>query len=82
MKREKRFEGLLRSEIKKVNRFVQKRDGRDSQITGYSYCRIPDELGFVRVRCEICSNDMNDREDDAFLYVFMKDRRMSFASNN
>lgn len=82
MKSEKRFEGLLRSEIKKVNAYVRKRDGRDSQITGYSYCQEPDELGFVRVRCEICSDDMNDREDDAFLYVFMKDRRMSFVSNN
>ena len=80
MKREKRFEGPLISEVKKVNRFVQKRDGRDSQITGYSCNTVPDELNFIRVKCEICSNDMTEREDDAFLYVYMTDRRMSFVS--
>lgn len=33
----KKFEGLLRSEIKKVEKFAQKRDGKDSRITGYGY---------------------------------------------
>ena len=76
----KKFEGLLRSEIKKVNSYARRRDGKDSQITGYCYNREPDELGIVRVKCEICSNDMTEREDDVFINVFMKDRRMSFVS--
>ena len=76
----KNFEGLLRSEIKKVNSYARKRDNKDSQITGYAYNRVPDELGWIRVKCEICSNDMEDREDDLFLNVFMEDRRRSFVS--
>ena len=33
----KKFEGLLKSEIKKVEKFAQKRDGKDSRLTGYDY---------------------------------------------
>lgn len=76
----KKFENLLKSEIRKVEKSVQKRDGKDSRITGYSAKSTPDELGFIRVRCEICSNNMTEREDDIFLYVFMPDRRKSFVS--
>lgn len=72
----KKFEGLLRSEIKKINKFAQKRDGRDSRISGY-FCSGEDELGFVEVKCEICSNNYNDREADVTFFVFMPDRRMS-----
>lgn len=73
----KTFEGLKPSEIKKVERFAQKRDGKDSRLTGYGYSRIPDPLGFIKVKCEICSNNMQDREEDVILYVFMPDRRKS-----
>lgn len=74
----KKFETLLKSEIKKIEKFAQKRDGKDSRITGYSSKTIPDEHGFIRVICEICSNNMSNREDDVVFYVFMPDRRRSF----
>lgn len=72
----KKFEGLLKSEITKINKFAQKRDGKDSKISGYFYSG-EDELGFVEVKCEICSNNYNDREADVTFFVFMPDRRMS-----
>lgn len=74
------FEGLLRSEIKKVEKFAQKRDGKDSKLTGYGYHETEDAIGFITVKCEICSNDMRDRERDVILYVFVPDRRKSFIS--
>ena len=76
----KKFEGLLRSEIKKVEKFAQKRDSKDSRITGYSYHETEDAIGFITVKCAICSNDMRDRERDVILYVFVPDRRKSFIS--
>ena len=79
MKTNRAFKNLLKSEIAKVNRFVQKRDGKDSQITGWS-CQIDSDDFLIKVRCEICSNDMSEREDDAFLHVFMPDRRKSWVS--
>lgn len=72
----KKFENLLRSEIKKINKFAQRRDGKDSQITGWFASGV-DELGFVEVRCEICSEDCSVREADVVFEVFMPDRRMS-----
>ena len=75
----KKFEGLLKSEIKKINKFAQKRDNKDSCITGYGYNSNPDELGFIEITCEICSNNMNDREEDIIFEVFMPDRRRSFV---
>lgn len=74
----KKFEGLRAGEIKKIERFVQKRDGRDSHVTGYGYNSVPDEMGFVKVRCEICSNDMEIRERDVIMYIYVPDRRRSF----
>ena len=76
----KKFEGLLRSEIKKVEKFAQKRDGKDSRLTGYGYPETEGAMGFITVKCEICSNDMRDRERDVILYVFVPDRRKAFIS--
>ena len=45
----KKFESLLKSEVKKIEKFAQKRDGKDSRVTGYSAKSTPDELGFIRV---------------------------------
>lgn len=77
----KSFENLLRSEVRRVERFAQRRDGKDSRLTGYSSSTCVDDMGFVKVRCEICSNDMTNREDDVVMYVFLPDRRRSFISN-
>lgn len=74
----KGFDGLLRSEIKKVENFAKKRDRRDSRITGYGYHEAKDAEGFLVVKCEICSNDMKDREDDVSIFVYIPDRRRSF----
>ena len=73
----KKFETLLKSEIKKIEKFAQQRDGKDSRVTGYGCNTTPDEWGFIRVVCEICSNNMRDREDDVVFYVYMPDRRRS-----
>ena len=70
--------GLLRSEIKKVEKFAQKRDGKDSRLTGYGYHETEDAMGFITVKCEICSNDMRDRERDVTIFVYVPDRRRSF----
>ena len=45
----KKFEGLLRSEIKKVEKFAQKRDGKDSRLTGYGYHETEGGIGFITV---------------------------------
>ena len=74
----KKFEGLLRSEIKKVEKFAQKRDGRDSRLTGYGYHQTEGARDYITVKCEICSNDMRDRERDVVLFVYVPDRRRSF----
>lgn len=74
----KKFEGLLRSEIKKVEKFAQKRDGKDSRLTGYSYHETEGAIGFITVKCETCSNDMRDRERDVTIFVYVPDRRRSF----
>ena len=74
----KKFETLLKSEIKKINKAVQKRDNTDSVITGYSY-GAADEWGTIEVTCEICSNNMETRMDDLVFIVFMSDRRRSFV---
>lgn len=58
----KKFDGLLKSEIKRVEKFAQKRDGKDSRLTGYGYHETEGTIGFITVKCEICSNDMRDRE--------------------
>ena len=74
----KKFEGLLRSEIKKVEKYAQKRNGKDSRLTGCVYHEAKDADGFLVVKCEICSNDMRDREDDVSIFVYIPDRRRSF----
>lgn len=70
--------GLLRSEIKKVEKFAQKRDGKDSRLTGYDYHETEDAMEFITVKREICSNDMRDRERDVTIFVYIPDRRRSF----
>ena len=74
----KKFESLLKSEIKKINKAAQMRDNADSVITGYYY-GVVDECGTIEVTCEICSNNMETRMDDLIFIVFMDDRRRSFV---
>ncbi len=74
----KKFESLLKSEIKKINKAAQMRDNTDSVITGYYY-GAPDEWGILTVTCEICSNNMETRMDDLTFIVLLNDRRRSFV---
>lgn len=74
----KKFDGLLKSEIKKVEKFAQKRDGKDSRLTGYGYHETEGASSYITVKCEICSNDMRDRERDVVVFVYVPDRRRSF----
>lgn len=70
---------LKPSEIRKVEKFANKLSGKkDCRITGYFHSG-KDDMEFVTVKCEICSNDMSEREDDVYLEAFLLDRRRSFA---
>lgn len=74
------FENLKVSEIKKAERFANKNTGKkDCKVTAWYTISKDDKFGFYQIGCEICSNNMTDREDDVIIEVFMKDRRMSFC---
>lgn len=71
---------LKKSEIKKAEAFANKRTGKtDCRVTGYFVKNIDKDLGFKEIQLEICSNNMEDREDDVILQVCMWDRRRSFV---
>lgn len=71
---------LMKSEIKKAERFANKATGRkDCRVTGFFTDNKENDFGFITVKCEICSNDMEDREDDVNLSVCTWDRRRTFA---
>ena len=79
----KRFENLLKSEIKKAENAANKFYGRkDCKVTGYSAKRSNLEYGtWYMVRCEICFGYDGCRADnDAMVHVFMDDRRKSFST--
>lgn len=77
----KEFKGFLKSDIKRINSFVAKRDKTDSKIGKYSY-RYSDKFPIVIVTCEIYSNNMKTRMDDLIYIVAMRDRRCSFIPSN
>ena len=76
----KTFKDLLKSEIKKAERFASKRDGKDVRVSGWYTDNKMDELGFISVHCEMCSDEYGTREHDIVLNVFMPDRRRSFVA--
>lgn len=77
----KKFENLLPGELKRIERFASLRDNKDCRVTGFceagAHLADPD---WITVRCEVCSNNMEDREHDVVIYVFLPDRRRSFIS--
>ncbi len=78
----KEFDTLLKSEKMKAERFANTAlNVNDCKITGYSTNGRVDELGFVKVICEICHNYEERADIDVQLNVFMPDRRRSFASS-
>lgn len=81
MKMKKEF-NLKKSEIKKAEAFANKHLGKtDCKVTGwFTNGKIDDVTGFMKVKCEICSNNMNDREEcDVDLSICTWDRRRSYA---
>lgn len=75
----KKFETLMKSEIKKAEAAANKFYGRtDCKVTGYS--SKPSEVnGFQDVLCEICFNYEERADHDVFIAVCLWDRRRSFA---
>ena len=70
---------LLRSEVRKVEKVANERNGcSDCHVTGWFF-RGFDELGFADVRCEVC-RDWAERVDDVEIHVCGWDRRHSFVS--
>lgn len=77
----KQFENLLKSEIKKAEAYANKFLGvNDCKVTGWSGKIVPDEMGWVIIKCEICHNYEVRAEIDVTLYVPLWDRRRTYAS--
>ena len=75
----KKFEGLLKSEIKKAETAANKFFGRkDCKVTGYFHSGA-DEYGNATVICEICFNYEERADYDVSVSVIGMDRRRSFA---
>ena len=77
----KKFETLLKSEIKKAEAAANKFSGRtDCKVTGYSSRKSDTEFGnWYDCSCEICYNYEEPADFSVDLFVFMDDRRRSFA---
>lgn len=82
----KKFEGLLKSEIRKAVKEANEYSGfNDCTITGYSWKEerpfsFDPEAVFVTVECEIC-RDYTERCDfDIVLNIMMSDRRRTTAT--
>jgi hypothetical protein len=76
------FTGLLKSEIKKAESVANKYFNRcDCKVTGYAPRLHSTDYGCIwyEVTCEICFNYETRADRDAVIYVFMNDRRRSFA---
>lgn len=82
----KKFEGLLKSEIKKAVKAANKYSGfNDCTVTGYSWTterpfEFDPEAVFVNVKCEICRNYEERCDFDVELIIPMFDRRKTTAS--
>ena len=81
----RKFEGLLKSEIKKAERLANKVTGfNDCKITGY-FSKITHPFDFdpsfvfVEVECEICRDYEEPIETVINLLIPMDDRRRTFA---
>lgn len=75
----KKLETLLKSEIKKAETAANKFYGRtDCKVTSYSH-GAPNEWGWYEVSCEICFNYEEVADHSVTLFVYMRDRRRSWA---
>lgn len=76
----KQFTQLLKSETKKAEKAANEFLGCDNcRVTGYGVTKR-DDLGFIEVDCEMCHGYDGERANvDVTVFVFMPDRRRSFA---
>lgn len=75
----KKLETLLKSEVKKVETAANTFYGRDDcKVTSYGH-GAPDEWGWCEVSCEICFNYEDVADHSVTLFVYMPDRRRSYA---
>ena len=71
---------LMVSEIKKAERLANKVTGKtDCRVTNCYTDNKKDNSGFIKVMCEICSNNMEDPEGYVRLFVCTWNRRRTFA---
>lgn len=72
------------SEVKKVVSYATKKNGIPCELTGYSYSG-PDSLGFMDVRCEVCTVERPgkrvERMPDVVICCMLNDRRRSFVQD-
>ena len=67
-----------RGGIRKAERLACKLTGKmDCRVTGYYTEGANGD--FQTFQCEICSNDMEDHEDDIYIEAYLPDRRRSYA---
>ncbi len=71
---------LLKSEIKKAERIATKKAGKPVRMTGWYTDGKVSEFNTIYITCEMCSNDMQDREDDVTLVIWLDDRRRSYTT--
>ena len=71
---------LTPSEIKKAESLATRQNGKPTRLTGYFH-KGYDETGHIQVKCEMCSKDMTERENDVYIEVCTFDRRRSWAHN-
>lgn len=80
----RKFENLMKSEIKRIEKFASNRDNKKDILTAY-WTESKDEFtGFVTVGCEICSvenGELADRENNVYICICLWDRRRSFIAD-
>ena len=71
---------LTKSEIKRATKKANElNNSKDCVITGYFTDGIQDEIGFIKVECEVLHNFEERAEKEVTIEVFMPDRRRSWV---
>lgn len=75
----KNFDTLLKSELKKVQRYVMKRDSVKAVVSAWWTEEKDEFTEFYMIGCEIMTEDYSERLEDVYINCFMLDRRKSFV---
>lgn len=70
---------LMKSEIKKAERFAAKKSNEPCFLAAWSYSGV-DDLGWADVLCEMDSTESGEYVSTVHLCVYMNDRRRSYVS--